>query len=1113
MVYTRRSRAINSPRHLVIRHARRILNERKRLRDPELADPPPKLAPGEEQLYSFYIPGLEAGLHKVSVVQDIQTPAQGDDGQPQTLHLPSSQEFNVVAPRFTLPDGSIHSTYPPQGHGDTVNTLPHVVLNDPHLPWERIGSKKDAPDKARNRVPWLALLVFTQDELRLQDAFLNGNDSIFQKTKDLKKPVTQSTTLAINMKISDLWLTTNQTTPIKQSDVTVDATATTDVIFLQAQLFRTLVTTYDNAGSPIPQQLAPDVSRYKFLSHVRNINTAGMADAGVEDEGLFSIVVSHRVGPLTITQPTPVVVHLVSIENVESLPFDIKTQFVALSSLHSWTYTCLPPDSLNVYDSFRELGNTLNVLRAPDEIISGLSNQGPEAARVAQRLTDGYSLTRYRTQTGEETAALTRGPFTPTIIPHPLTTDWTSLSNFGTDLQILDQAVGLIDITYSSAWQLGKTLALADQAFTAALSRIRTHIHDQTMNDAKAKILRARGAYKTREEIVKSLSGAVETLLGLPTSNLLHGPRSMLNRWRRVDVDTLDLSYGSPMIDPIYAHHASQVGRKLASSTDGDGKQLYDETNVPYSTDWMVIFKWVLDRMYLVNVPAHYLITDPTHLPPESLRFFHIDANWVDALIDGALGVANHLDRADDQIRTAIKKQINEYLETVNPDLGYKPQIPTYGFLLRSELVTQFPDLMVQAPLPVGDIRAPILRHENIDSGVMLCLFDRVPSDPEFPRLTLAQPPHQQSFSAGASLNAFHITTSYKRVYTQEVQDPNQKEPLGQRTWNRDGSNPPAPPVFAWGGPDAEVRTLLFPAWAQDVFDYIKAGMNKLHEGWFTDTLPGSTLAGIQLNNPMYQLEILLKQRPTLESLKPTGPEHKTARTLKMLEPRVKKVRKEIPATATVRQVKEEHVMYIPPFGQRNRLTPLSLRSPPPHFRSLRTPAPRPQLPDDDDPPPAFPPKFEYQVYSTASKDNTVPTQSDVPLDLVFSVVLKEGRDSEFQMSEIAFEVHTGPVTDVRHNLTVAYQGPGGTMLSNLRFNVLVKNSDDGKSLFLRLLPRSRTGFVAVKVIGEMSFILSLVHVNAYTEPADVVTTVHEYYNGNLDLEYDFPIHLVPRNS
>jgi hypothetical protein len=338
--------------------------------------------------------------------------------------------------------------YPPQGHADNVEILPHVVLNDPHLPWERVASKTPEEDKDRNRVPWLAVLVFTQEELRVTD------QTIFEKT-GLPKPVQQSTTLAVNMSLSDL-AATKCTTPVLTSDRKPrdrdDPNTKADFIFVPNSLFNHLVASYEK-----PQGQHCFLSRYKWLAHMRDINTTGMANSGIDDEvGSFSIVISHRTGPISITQPTQVAAHLVSIENVDQLQFPVTDGLVGMCSLDSWSYTCLPPNSLNVPDAFRHLGQTLSVLRPDDTLINEIPSEGQ---RLADRLKDGYTITQYRTQTGEISAALLRGPFAPTLVKHA----WRPMSNFGTDLQVMDKEIGIMDLTYSVAWQLGKTLALADQ--------------------------------------------------------------------------------------------------------------------------------------------------------------------------------------------------------------------------------------------------------------------------------------------------------------------------------------------------------------------------------------------------------------------------------------------------------------------------------------------------------------------------------------------------------------------------------------------------------------------------------------------------------------------------
>ncbi|KAI5839061.1 hypothetical protein DFP73DRAFT_614526 [Morchella snyderi] len=1002
MVYCSFSRAIDSPRHLVLRHARDLLEEDKCSRistrelDLDSTSLIEHLQAGETKLYCYYAPGLEAAIHKVTATQTIETRKGTNDAEKiDSPALTSVQWFEVVAPRFVLPEGSVHSVYPPQGHGDTVETLPHLVLNDPHLPWERVRDDAEVTE------------------------------------------------------------------------------ATTDVIVVKKTLFTHLFTTYDKSGKPVVGQVKFDVSRYKYLADVRNINTKGMADAGVEDDGLFSIVISHRVGPLTGERPTSVVVHLVSIEDVEGMTLPITTDYVALCSLHSWTYTCLPPNSMNVFDTFHGIGNTLGVLRPPPEVIGGLEKGGPVAEKVAQRLTDGYSLVRYRTSTGEPTVSLVRGPLSPTATPPPLTKVRTSLSTYGTDLQALDQELGIMDITYCAAWQLGKALALADQAFTVALSRVRLQIYDAAIDRAKAKLLKERGLHMSREDHIRSLPEAMGILNNLPSSALLNGP---VNRWRARDAEhTLDLS--------------------IAASPDEDGEALFNEHNNHNSSDWMLIFRWVLDKMYLQGVPAHYLITDPTHLPPERLRFFRIDADWVDALIDGALSLANHMERDNDKIRTSIKQAINEYLETVDPVLKYRPQITTYGFLLRSELCTHFPVLMVQAPLPPGERRAPILRHENIGNGVMLCLFDRVPSKREFQLLSFTQPPHQQSFVAGAKLDKDKIETVYKRIYTvsnlSKEEQELRKSPLTEEPVIRRNGDPD--PTFLWGD-DAEIKTQLFSAWAQDLFDMLTDKMNTPEHKYFADTVPCSALVGIQLNNPIYQLQIKLAHRPELEPLtrdlelfEDTPP---APRTLKLLELRFKN------------PVKREET----------RPNPTRVGVPPPHFPSLRIPP----FEDDDagarepeetsgggtrafsiENEPTRAPTITYRVHPADSPNSRIiPMGTQLPQDLIFSIVIDEGSDDSFDMKEIRLKIRLGPTTDLGKNLAENYKGPGATMLSSLRFNMWVKAEEE--ELTVRLLPRSMQGKVPVSRLKEVSFMLGLATVNDYKGQKEVKVwgTAEEFYEG-----------------
>lgn len=322
-----------------------------------------------------------------------------------------------------------------------------------------------------------------------------------------------------------------------------------------------------------------------------------------------------------------------------------------------------------------------------------------------------------------------------------------------------------MDISYSSAWNLGRSLALGKQAFAAALSQLLAAIHTQAMKALK--ILAARSTsgpecYCSPKDVICNLEETVEHLNKLHVVHIGDSPGRISSpffragpprkRWQRPRLTRREyhppLHYNSPKIKDAYPEEAKKAALNLAKATDGP---VYDKTNTPVSTGWMIVLAFVLDRMFLSGVPAYYLISDPTHLPPESLCIFYIDPDWVDAMIDGVLILANH--SGEDRDRVAIKAAINAYLQ-YHPkhQLEYTPQAPRYGFYLRSDLVSMFPDLRmyINSASPIG--QAPLLRHDIVTDGVMMGLVDRQLGLPEFKSLVFTQPPHQQRFAVARKL-------------------------------------------------------------------------------------------------------------------------------------------------------------------------------------------------------------------------------------------------------------------------------------------------------------------------------------------------------------------------
>lgn len=152
----------------------------------------------------------------------------------------------------------------------------------------------------------------------------------------------------------------------------------------------------------------------------------------------------------------------------------------------------------------------------------------------------------------------------------------------------------------------------------------------------------------------------------------------------------------------------------------------------------------------LKGIPLTYLLTEASDLPEESIRFFHLDINWTDALLDGAFSIGRVCARDVLWDKTMLKKAgENRYYADVPrvrrmhanhrkhvlkdmPD-GSAPEDYRLvsGFLLRSRMVGEKKGLHMygydRAGAPKDSMDngtpLPVLRMETITDNVLLALF------------------------------------------------------------------------------------------------------------------------------------------------------------------------------------------------------------------------------------------------------------------------------------------------------------------------------------------------------------------------------------------------------
>ncbi|MET9520250.1 hypothetical protein [Streptomyces sp. NPDC002994] len=633
------------------------------------------------RFFDHRIPALRPGRYTIITEQDITELNTGDS-------LPAhAQRFDVRGPRFAIAAIDVHATYPlPGSTGFYSQVLPHITFETPGVPWLHPLAGQDPS------VPSMTLMVFREGELP-------GDP----------QAVGQADVCTVREVLAGR-LDTGEQLDGRLPEIDLDTLFPDEVelvcrsIHVPKELFAAI--------APLPEEMA-------MLAHVREGGppdaTRGATPAPDEEE-LKAVVVANRFPELAGGRH---VAHLVSLDGFGDCvgpDATVPDEGLRLVSMWSWAFESEP-------DTGRGFGDLAQNLAAdPDPVLrlrpTAPSDPTPAQSEALDRLATGATALPHRLASGEHSFGFYRGPFTAAPaqpLPDPVNGERLESAD---EAQIYLESHGVYDTGYASAFALGRALALADPEFRSALlafrkaargaaRRLLTHpdLAGREIGAATADLLTRDLARDAFDRLLTDSGGTrLATALTRAGANVASG-RRRTSASRTAAVAPLT---AAGLHQALARADVRGVLRQATASELGP------------------VQAWLHRLRLLEMVPFEHLVPDAGMLPPESIRFFHVDPGWIRSAVDGALSIG-----------------VGHTLDADLNDLGRGIQEPPQcGVLLHSDLIEGWPKTIYTA-FRDNALVEPV-RTAHYGTHILLLLYPRA-----IDTFTVAEPPQGLHFGFG----------------------------------------------------------------------------------------------------------------------------------------------------------------------------------------------------------------------------------------------------------------------------------------------------------------------------------------------------------------------------
>lgn len=265
------------------------------------------------------------------------------------------------------------------------------------------------------------------------------------------------------------------------------------------------------------------------------------------------------------------------------------------------------------------------------------------------------------------------------LIPYPGLQAYPLASVTGPDALLrYDPRMGMFDTSYAAAWQMGQLLGLSSRAYSIALFQWKQQV--------------------ARFQAIAEEQNALSARLN---------PRGL-------------------------AQSVAPLQSFVRRMTENAGTEPPDPPEV--------VVDFIAALRLLKGIPFSYLVPDEAMLPPESLRVFTLDPNWVEAIVDGAMSIGrtSELQRIRDvgltktlrplSIVAARRARRNDrpHLALAKVHAGATDR-PVTGMVIRSQAIRGWPSLQIDGYSDADDSHPPDvakLRMALLSPDVLIVLFD-----------------------------------------------------------------------------------------------------------------------------------------------------------------------------------------------------------------------------------------------------------------------------------------------------------------------------------------------------------------------------------------------------